>query len=86
MYGDTPAITTMRTTPTSVDFGTPLRLISYNEGSIVNITNITLQGLGSSADSFGTNLIVASGLTSNLAYRLQANNSTSAFIGFSAEL
>jgi hypothetical protein len=72
---------TMRIGPTSVDFSTLLSNDGYSFGSPV--TAVTLNQVGPR-----TALVTAttSGMTTGRFYRLESNNSTSAFIGFSAEL
>jgi hypothetical protein len=82
---DTPAIVSMRTKPSAVDFSSGLRLINASESSIANITSLTLSS-DSSSNVFSLNGNVASGLTANMFYRVQADNTPTAFIGFSAEL
>jgi hypothetical protein len=83
---DTPAIVTMRATPTSVDFSSNLRLINYQESIIQSVTSITFFSLASNPDCLSTQINVSSGLTVGSAFRLQSNNNSTAFIGFSAEL
>jgi hypothetical protein len=75
---------TMRVQPTSVDFST-LRL---SDGVAANptITSLTIQTDTSHNQTMSVTATVASGLTDFRNYYLYANNSTSAFIGFSAEL
>jgi hypothetical protein len=72
----------MRIAPTSVDFST-LRFTDYVGG--FTITALTLDTSGT-----GRNLQMVTGTTTGLTqyrpYVLSANNSTSAYIGFSAEL
>jgi len=73
----------MRTAPSSVDFGGTLAVETTN--TIVNITNL---GLG---DRRGNKIVsvdytVASGLTGSTFASVRANNSATAFLGFSAEL
>jgi hypothetical protein len=84
IYGETPAIVTMRANPTSIDYSSNLRLINFSESSIQNVTSIGLNSSG--RDSFSTSINVASGLVASTAYRLQSDNNANAFIGFSAEL
>jgi hypothetical protein len=74
---------TMRTEPTSVDFST-LRLEDIN--SAQNVTTCTLSTNSSSTNTATFDVGVASGLTQYRPYFLGANNSTSAYIGVSAEL
>ena len=71
----------MRVAPTSIDFST---LGLYNSGSVVTVTGATIDT--ASKNIVRVNAAVASGLILNSAYQLLANNSTSALIGFSAEL
>jgi hypothetical protein len=75
----------MRVTPTSVDFST---LISQEApgGTLRAVTSV---GIGSSTSGRNTatlTMTVASGLTTNRVIRVLGNNSTSAYIGVSAEL
>ena len=78
-----PLTVSMRVVPTSLDFST----LNLTTGG----TNFAVTGLTFNTNTSGNNLIavyptVASGLTTNRPYFLTANNSTSAFLGFSAEL
>jgi hypothetical protein len=73
---------TMRVAPTSVDFST-LRLQEFTAG--IAVTAVGLDG-GSTATNAVLSANVASGLVQFRNYVLSANNSSSAFIGFSAEL
>jgi hypothetical protein len=72
---------TMRVGPTSVEFSTLTSNDGYSFGSPV--TAVTLNQVGPQ-----TALVTAttSGMTTGRFYRLESNNSTAAFIGFSAEL
>jgi len=70
----------MRVAPTAIDFST---LGAYTSGSVISITNATIDA--GAKNSCRTNLTV-SGATTDRTYGIIANNSTSAFIGFSAEL
>jgi hypothetical protein len=74
---------TMRTEPSSVDFST-LRLEDIN--SAQNVTTCTLSTNSSTTNTATFDVGVASGLTQYRSYFLGANNSTSAYIGVSAEL
>ena len=74
---------TMRTEPSSVDFST-LRLEDIN--SAQNVTTCTLSTNSSTTNTATFDVGVASGLTAYRPYFLGANNSTSAYIGVSAEL
>jgi hypothetical protein len=75
---------TMRVQPTSVDFST-LRLSDGAAGN-ETVTALTIQSDTSHNQTMTVTADVASGLTANQNFYLYANNSTSAFIGFSAEL
>jgi hypothetical protein len=72
---------TMRTKPSSVDFST---LALWDTISTPAITSLTL----SESNTTYTNVsaVVASGLTLYRTYMILANGSTSAYLGFSAEL
>jgi hypothetical protein len=74
---------TMRTEPTSVDFST-LRLEDIN--SAQTVTTCTLSTNSSTTNTATFDVGVASGLTAYRPYFLGANNSTSAYVGVSAEL
>jgi hypothetical protein len=72
---------TMRTTPTSLDYSN----IAVYDGSTVTAT--TAIALDQTSPMFGGLLVtVASGLTQFRPYSLLSNNTTSAYLGFSAEL
>jgi hypothetical protein len=73
----------MRTSPSSVDFST-LRL--SDELSGYSVTALTLNSTISNRNTATLNIQVASGLTQFRFYTIQANNSTSGYIGVSAEL
>jgi hypothetical protein len=74
----------MRATPTSLDFS---NLASVIPGSgLVAVTNLVLGTNTNSSSSLGLVATHASGLTSGQVRALIANNSTTAFVGFSAEL
>ena len=76
-----PVPTKMRVSPTSVDFST--LALSPDNGTVIAATNATAQtGVG---DAINIS-ITSTGLTQFRPYQLLANNSTSAFIGVSAEL
>ncbi len=72
---------TMRTGPTSVDFST---LGVYDYGSAYTLTNLTLSTGGKTANLVETTQ--AGGGTVARPFLLRTNNSTSAYLGFSAEL
>jgi hypothetical protein len=73
----------MRVNPTSVDYST-MALQGIGGGAVYAVTAAAL-GNGNSSNAV-LSLTVASGLTTSTAYRLITNNSTSGYIGFSAEL
>jgi len=74
---------TMRTAPASVDYST---LLVYDTVTLSSVTNVTLTATGQSTNTAAIDCTVASGLTQYRPYSLTNNNSTSAYIGFSAEL
>jgi len=75
---------TMRVAPTSVDYST-LALQDYDGASVLSVTALSLSG-GIGKNVAGVTADVASGLTQGRTCRLESNNSTSAYLGFSAEL
>jgi hypothetical protein len=75
----------MRISPTAVEF-TTLCLQESNFGAVTALTGLTVDGGTQSTKAICLNATVASGLTQHRTSRLEANNSTSAYIGFSAEL
>jgi hypothetical protein len=78
-----PVPTTMRVNPTAVDFST-LTLIQGATG--IAVTALAISSNQSSSGYPTLAATVASGLTVGTTYRLNANNSTSAYVGLSAEL
>jgi hypothetical protein len=78
---------TMRTNPSSVDFST-LRTFGQTTGVYNAISNVTINagGDGSTSPQLAMLLLTSTGLTTNAIYGFGANNSTSAYIGVSAEL
>jgi hypothetical protein len=78
---------TMRTNPSSVDFST-LRTFGQTTGVYNSISNVTINagGDGSTSPQLAMLLLTSTGLTTNAIYGFGANNSTSAYIGVSAEL
>jgi hypothetical protein len=79
-----PLPSTMRIIPTAVDYAT-LAVQPYGTGTITSVSSVALDSVS------GKNLVtvaatVASGLTQGQVYRLFTNNSTSGYIGLSAEL
>jgi hypothetical protein len=77
---------TMRVAPTALDFSTIGSLTNYS-GSATSITAATFNNVSASRNAV-TVACTSSGtpFTGNSPYYLVANNSTSGFIGFSAEL
>jgi hypothetical protein len=73
----------MRANPTSLDYSTTAL---YSSSAITAVTNLVIDVNAISKNSARLNATVASGLTVDRPYYLLANNSTSAFVGFSAEL
>jgi hypothetical protein len=72
----------MRTKPSSVDYST---LLVYDQVNLIAITSIAIQS--ESTPYLGRfNSTVASGGVVNRMYEIAANNSTSSYLGFSAEL
>jgi hypothetical protein len=78
-----PLPVTMRIAPTSIEYST-LRL--SDELSGYTVTSIGLVAVITNKNIVGFNASVASGLTQFRFYTIQANNSTSGYIGVSAEL
>jgi hypothetical protein len=74
--------TTLRTNPSSLDFA---NLALYDGATTVAVTNLTLD-TGTSKDLARLAATTASGITQYRPYELLSNNSTSAYVGFSAEL
>jgi hypothetical protein len=74
----------MRVTPTSVDYSTlGISVIGVSTNAVTSLT------FGSNANNSLRAVLttgVASGLTSGNFYSLTSNNSTTAYLGFSAEL
>jgi hypothetical protein len=77
-------IVSMRTKPSSLDFGN----LGLSDGlnPLLAVTNIVFTGAIIGADAWQITATIASGGTLYRPYVLLANNSTSGFIGFSAEL
>jgi hypothetical protein len=78
-----PLPVTMRVLPTSVDFST---LNLTTGGTNTTVTGLTLLSSQCSNQIVVAYPTVAAGLTVNRPYGLTANNSTSGYLGFSAEL
>jgi hypothetical protein len=75
---------TMRALPTAVDFST-IAVQPYGTGTITAVTAAAL-GTIKGLNPLNVELTVASGLTQGVWYRGITNNSTSGYLGFSAEL
>jgi hypothetical protein len=75
---------TMRVLPTSVDFST-IAVQPFGTGTITAVTSAAL-GTVKGLNPLNVELNVASGLTQGVWYRGLTNNSTSGYLGFSAEL
>lgn len=75
--------TTMRGTPTSVVSST---LQLFDGVSVFPVTAVTITGAGQSKNTATIGVTVASGLTQYRPYQIANNNSTSAYLGFSAEI
>jgi hypothetical protein len=78
-----PLPATMRVAPTSVDFST---LNLSTGGTNTAVTSLTILSNNSGNGIAVVYPVVASGLTANRPYSLTANNSTSGYLGLSAEL
>jgi hypothetical protein len=76
--------TQMRVTPTSVNFST-LGVQPFGTGTITAVTSLVVDTISTKMIPVA-NVTVASGLTQGTMYRLITNNSTSGYLGFSAEL
>ena len=76
---------TMRTTTTAVEYST-LALQESHFGAVTAVTALAVDSGTQNTRGICLNVTVASGLTAHRTSRLEANNSTSAYIGFSAEL
>ena len=77
----------MRTVPSSIDYST-LALQRDPSQSIYAVTSLAnLNNNGSGRDVFGLDVTIGSAsLTQGTSYILMTNGSTSAYLGFSAEL
>jgi len=83
--GQIPLPVTMRVAPTSVDFST-LALQPFSGGSVLGVTALAFDTSTGNTNWGSIIITVASGLTSDRVCRLVSNNSTSGYLGFSAEL
>jgi hypothetical protein len=79
-----PLPSSMRVIPTAVDYST-MAVQPYGTGTITAVTSIALDSV-SAKNLVTVAATVASGLTQGQVYRLFTNNSTSGYIGLSAEL
>jgi hypothetical protein len=73
----------MRVAPTSIDYST---LALFDGTSLITSAVPTIVGVYTGTKTAGIDATVASGVTVNRPYRLITNNSTSGFLGLSAEL
>jgi hypothetical protein len=73
----------MRTPPGSAEFGGTI-IATTGDGNNFTITGVTVDAASREYPAF--NFTVASGLTTNRPYNIRANDSSTAFVGFSAEL
>jgi len=78
--------TVMRADPTLETTGTFSNYALWQRGSIVALTNLTVEGSGHSNGQLFTLTAVASGLNAGDCVGLLNNNSTTAFLAFDAEL
>ena len=76
---------TMRTTYSSIDYTTSGLAVSDGAGSFVNVTGLAVDA-SSSQNLISVTVTVASGLTTNRPYYLLASNSSTPYVGLSAEL
>jgi hypothetical protein len=81
--GQLPLKVTMRTTPTLIDYSTIQ--LTPDDSNVTAVTSITI-ATGATNDASMMNFNVASGLTQFRPYFAAGNNSTSAYIGLSAEI
>jgi hypothetical protein len=79
-----PAQSEFRIAPTAIDFST-LILDDQTAGGFA-VTAVTFANSGATLNAVAINCTAASGLTAYRPFTLMANNSSTAFIGFSAEL
>ena len=82
-YGSRLAVA-MRVTPTSLDYANVG--VRNSAGTTTGVTVLAIAGYGSTEQAVHYSITVASGLTANNSYGLVANSSSSAYVGFSAEL
>lgn len=75
----------LRTYPTAIEYST-LALQESHNGAVTSVSALTLDNLTEGTRALCFTATVASGLTQHRTSRIVANNSTSAYIGFSAEL
>jgi hypothetical protein len=76
-------VTFRSTASGAIEYGT---LAVYDGTTVTVLTNLIVTGSQFSADVMAVKATVASGLTNFRPYALIANNSTSAYLGYSAEL
>ena len=85
LYGATTLPVPMRVQPTSIDFST-ICTIPYIGGTDRTITAATFASANFSAQVPTINFSVASGMTTGTFYEVTTQNSTSGYLGISAEL
>jgi hypothetical protein len=73
----------MRVAPTAAEFGGTI-IATTGDGNNFTITGVTVDAASREYPAF--NFTVASGLTTNRPYNIRAQDSSTAFVGFSAEL
>ena len=83
LLGQIPTKVTMRIAPTSVDYST--LCVTPDDGTVTAVSAATLKTNESTPDIVRVDF-TSSGLTQYRPYMVLANNSTSAYLGFSAEL
>lgn len=86
VYATIPVPVQMRIPPSSVDFGGTNFISTFAGGTNYTITAAAIASSGNNVYLPQITLSVASGLTSGQRYDVISNNSTSSFIGLSAEL
>jgi hypothetical protein len=82
--GVVPTPVQMRIIPTVADAGN-LSLQLYGGATVIPVTNLTVAGVAGKVNP-SVAIVVASGLTVGSQYRILLNNTTAAYVAFSAEL
>jgi hypothetical protein len=75
----------MRVNPTSLEFSS-LAVQSYGSQPVIPVTAVTITTVLSGKSIVGLTMNTASGMTAGVHYRVFTNNTTSGFLGLSAEL